>query len=272
MTEDTTRQQSRFVTLPSGITLHYVVQGDPVGQPIVLIHGLGDSWRSYERVLPLLPAKYRVYALTLRGHGGSDHPATGFATTDFAADVVAFLRALGLKHVLLAGHSLGSFVVEQVAADEPDLVWKLVLVGAGPGTISDPRLRQSLVSIFERLQDPIDYVFARDFQASTIHAAVPPAYFETLVAETLKAPANTWHGVARAWSQGEDGGFLRRIRAPALVLWGDRDSIFSHADQDAILENIAHATLIVYTETGHAPHWEQPERFTADLLRFVADH
>src|SRR3954454_2711051 len=57
------------IKLHNGITLNYVVQGDPHGPVIVLLHGAGDSWHSYERVLPLLPASYRVYAVTLRGHG-----------------------------------------------------------------------------------------------------------------------------------------------------------------------------------------------------------
>jgi non-heme chloroperoxidase len=264
--------QSRVVTLPSGITLNYVVQGDPLGQPVVLIHGVGDSWHSYETVLPLLPARYRVYALTLRGHGWSDHPPSGFARADFAADVGAFLEKFDLNQVVLVGHSLGSFVAEQVAADDEGRLRKLVLVGAGPGVIPDPQLRQSLVSSLERLRDPVDYTFARDFQASTIYGSVSPAFFETVVTEALKVPANTWQGVAKAWKQVEDDTtLLSRIRVPTLVLWGDHDEIFLGADQEALIGGIANSRLITYPETGHALHWERPHRFAADLVHFVAE-
>jgi len=267
---DASRPQSRILTLGSGLSLNYVVQGDPHGQPIVLLHGVGDSWHSYELVLPLLPAKYRVYAVTLRGHGWSDHPRTGFTRQDFAADISAFLRHLDLNHIVLVGHSLGSFVAEQVAADDPGRVWKLVLIGAGPGTIPDAKLRAEIAASFAQQHDPVDYVFARDFQAGTIYAPVPPAFFETLVAEALKLPADTWHGIAEAWQQPIDYAFLRRISAPTLVLWGDHDSIFSRADQRLLLEAIPTARLVVYPETGHALHWERPQRFAADLVRFVA--
>jgi len=270
-TLEAAQPQSRLITLPSGITLNYVVQGDPAGQAIVLLHGVGDSWHSYERVLPLLPARYRVYAVTLRGHGWSDHPASGYSRGDFAGDINALLAALDLRHVVLVGHSLGSFVAEQVAADDSQgRIDKLVLVGAGPGTVPDPQLRRSLVESFEQLRDPIDYTFARDFQASTIHAPVPPAFFETLVGEAMKVPAAAWHGIAKGWEQDEDGAFLQRIRVPTLLLWGDHDGIFLRAQQDELLRRIAGARLVVYADTGHALHWERPERFAADLRRFAA--
>src|SRR5919206_974518 len=79
------RLQSALAKLPSGVTLHYVVQGPPEGESVVLLHGIGDSWHSFELVLPHLPATARVYAVTLRGHGLSDGPPSGYAVTDLAA-------------------------------------------------------------------------------------------------------------------------------------------------------------------------------------------
>lgn len=124
---------SLLIKLHSGITLNYVVQGDPKGQPIVLIHGAGDSWHSWQRVLPLLPASYRVYAVTLRGHGLSDHPATGFSRADFAADILDFLDQMQIHHATLVGHSLGSFVAQKVAEQDNGHIDRLVLIGSGPG-------------------------------------------------------------------------------------------------------------------------------------------
>ena len=184
-----------------GLTLNYVVQGDPAGRPVVLLHGAGDSWHSFELVLPHLPAKYRVYAVTLRGHGWSDHPAKGFASKDFASDIEAFLEQLQLTNVVLVGHSLGSFVAQHVAAESSGRVTKLVLIGSGPGSVRDPQTRDAIMAEFGQLSDPIPYTFARNFQASTIHGPVPASFFETMVNEALKAPASTWHGIARGSSK-----------------------------------------------------------------------
>lgn len=266
--EDSARQQSLLLKLPSGLTLNYLVQGDTNGRPVVLLHGAGDSWHSYDLVLPLLPAKYRVYAITLRGHGWSDHPAEGFARTDFAGDITAFLEQLNLRNVVLVGHSLGSFVAQQVAADDKGRIAKLVLIGSGPGIIRDPQARQSLASVFGNLQDPIPYTFARDFQASTIYSPVPPVFFETLVNEALKAPATTWHGLGKSF-QSQAPAPLEKIKVPTLIFWGDKDDFFKRDDEDLLASKIAGSRLVVYPDTGHALHWERPERFAHDLLQFA---
>jgi non-heme chloroperoxidase len=99
---------SQLIKTKAGITINYVVQGDPNGPVIVLLHGAGDSRHSWEHVLPLLPTKYRVYAITLRGHGLSDHPETGYTRSDFAADILDILDQLHIYHVTLVGHSLAA--------------------------------------------------------------------------------------------------------------------------------------------------------------------
>jgi pimeloyl-ACP methyl ester carboxylesterase len=264
---ESARPQSLLLKLPSGITLNYFVQGDPKGVPIVLLHGAGDSWHSYDLVLPRLPEKCRVYAVTLRGHGWSDHPAEGFARTDFAADITAFLEQLNLRNVTLVGHSLGSFVAQQVAADDKGRIAKLVLIGSGPGILQD-QARQEIQSVFSGIQDPVPYTFARDFQASTIYAPVPPAFFETLVNEALKAPASTWHGLGKSF-QTQQAAPLDKIKIPTLIFWGDKDNFFKKADEELLVSKIVGSKLVVYPETGHALHWERPERFSTDLLNFI---
>ena len=91
---------SLLIHVKTGITLNYVVQGNPQGPVIVLLHGAGDSWHSYDRVLSLIPEKYRVYAITLRGHGLSDHPETGYTRADFAADILDFLDQLQIIRLI----------------------------------------------------------------------------------------------------------------------------------------------------------------------------
>jgi pimeloyl-ACP methyl ester carboxylesterase len=80
------------VGLPSGVSLQYVEQGDPSGIAALLLHGATDSWRSFELVLPHLPASIHVFALTQRGRGDASRPPTGYRYADFAADLAAFMN------------------------------------------------------------------------------------------------------------------------------------------------------------------------------------
>lgn len=258
------------IKLKSGITLNYVVQGDPRGPVIVLLHGAGDSWHSYQRVLPLLPQRFHVYAVTLRGHGLSDHPETGYSRDDFAGDILQFLDELKLDHVTLVGHSLGSFVAQKVAErDTAGHLSRLVLIGSGPGVRKAGSSEDDLSGPFASLKDPIPYTFARNFQASTIYYPVPAWFFEMMVGESQRVPAATWHGLSKSILGGSSLDDLKQIKVPTLLLWGEKDSIFHREDQKTLLDTIPHATLKAYPETGHALHWERPEEFTRDLLAFI---
>jgi pimeloyl-ACP methyl ester carboxylesterase len=105
------------IELPGRVSLEYVEQGDRTGVPVLLLHGVTDSWRSFERVLPHLPASIRAFALSQRGHGNSSRPAAGYRTRDFGADVAAFADALGLGPVVVVGHSIGSTNAMRFAID-----------------------------------------------------------------------------------------------------------------------------------------------------------
>lgn len=263
------RISSQVIKLKNGLTLNYAVQGDPKGPVIVMLHGAGDSWHSFARVLPLVPSSFRVYAITLRGHGLSDHPESGYTRSDFAGDILDFLDQLHIQHATLIGHSLGSFVAQKVAEHDNGHLDRLVLIGSGPGTHRAGSSEENITSPFAKLADPVPYTFARDFQASTIYYPVPAWFFEMMVGEAQRVPAATWHGLGSSISAGDALDELKKIHVPTLLLWGEKDSIFHRDDQEILLKTIPSASLKAYPETGHALHWERPQQFTTDLLAFI---
>jgi pimeloyl-ACP methyl ester carboxylesterase len=120
-----------------------------------------------------------------------------------------------------------------------------------------------------RLTDPIDPGLVRQFQESTVAQPVPPGFLDTVVTESLKVPARVWRAVFGGFLEDDAAAELGRIRTPTLILWGARDAFCPRRDQDALLSAIAGSRLIVYEDAGHALHWEEPERFAADLVAFT---
>ena len=102
------------IRLATGPELHYAEQGDSAGEAILFLHGWPDSWFSFSRVLPLLPHRYRAFALDQRGFGDSERPASGYGIDDLASDAVAFLDAVSVQQATVVGHSLGSFIARRV--------------------------------------------------------------------------------------------------------------------------------------------------------------
>jgi pimeloyl-ACP methyl ester carboxylesterase len=257
---------SARVGLSSGVRLHYVQQGDPRGEVILLLHGWPDSWFTFSRVLPLLPARYRVLVPDHRGFGGSDRPESGYGIRELADDAAAFLDALSVDRATLVGHSLGSFVARRLAIAHPDRVARLVLIGTGFSPLNPATA--GVRSMLPR-GDDVPPAFAREFQASTAFVPLPPSFFDRIVEESLKAPARVWRDVFHGLLAYDDTGELRRIEAPALLLWGEHDALFPRGDQELVTAAIPDSALSIYAETGHCPNWERPERVADDLVAFL---
>jgi pimeloyl-ACP methyl ester carboxylesterase len=260
---------SRSVTLPNQVQLPYVAQGDPAGVPVILLHGVTDSWYSFAPLLPHLPASMHVLAVTQRGHGDASRPTAGYRLQDFAADLAAFMDACHLGTAVVVGHSMGSAVAQRFAIDYPERTLGLVLVGAFASLRENAGVRELWDTAIATLTDPVDAGFVRAFQESTLAQPVPPAFFDTVVQESLKVPAHVWR-TAFAGSLHEDfTAELGHIKAPTLIVWGAQDAFCPRRDQDALAAAIAGSRLAVHAAAGHALHWEEPERFATDLVAFV---
>ncbi len=111
--------------------------------------------------------------------------------------------------------------------------------------------------------------FVREFQESTLVQAMPEDFIETIIEESLKMSACVWKAVIESFMQDDISGELKKIKAPTLLVWGDKDGMFSKDDQDKQLTVIENAKLLVYEGAGHGVHWEEPERFTSDLLNYI---
>lgn len=254
--------------LTTGVRLHYAEQGDPAGHPVILLHGYTDAWVSFSRVLQLMAPSYHVYALDQRGHGDSDRPASGYTMRDLAADVLAFMEAERLARVTLVGHSMGGLVAQQVARAAPERVARLVLVGSATAARHIMGISE-LQKAVDALQDPVPEAFARDFQASSVYQPLPADFTDRMVAASLKLPARVWRELMAGMLATDRPARLGDRRIPTLILWGDRDAYCPRSEQDALVAMLPTATLKVYSETGHSPHWERPEAFVHDLDAFI---
>lgn len=260
----------KFVTLPTGVRMGFVERGAPDGTPVIFLHGVTDSWRSFERLLPLLPRGIHAFALSQRGHGDSSRPASGYRFADMSEDLRAFMDATGLRTATIVGHSMGASVAQRFAIDHPARMSALVLMAAF-ATFQDRSLRDFVTSSILPLEDPIDPAFAREWQLSTLARPMDPAHFDTIVSETVKVPALVWREVFKGFLATDDfTGELANVSVPTLLAWGDRDTYTLRAAQDRLLQVIPGARFIIYEGYGHAFHWEDPERFASDLVRFLA--
>lgn len=265
------------LALPRGPRLEFAEQG-PLPGPgvtsVLLLHGITDTWRSFEPVLPHLPADWHVVSLTQRGHGGSDATQPDHRTRDFAADAAAFIEVRGMAPAIVVGHSMGAANAMRLAIDRPDLVRGLVAAGAFASFADKAALAEFVRTTIVPLGTTVPRSLAESFQRDTIAGATAPGLVETMVDECLRTPAAVWREAFARLFDDDFSADIGRIAVPTLLPWGRLDAFAPETDQQRIVREMrargGTVERIVYEGAGHALHWEQPERFARDLVQFVA--
>jgi non-heme chloroperoxidase len=237
----------------------------------VFLHAYVDSWFSYSRVLPLLSPIYHAFVPDQRGHGDSEKPACCYTAEDFAADIDAFIEAVGIEEATLVGDSSGGLIAQRVALDYPHRVSHLVLISS-PTTLVNNEVVRAVREEMLALEDPVSPQFVREFVVGTFHDPVPQAFLARAVAQSVKVPAHVW----RAYYEDvllavDDTPRLHEIGAPTLILWGEQDALLPREEQERRAAAIPNATLRLYPETGHLAHWVRPEWVVRDLQAFLKE-
>jgi len=119
--------QHNYATV-NGVKLHYVIGGK--GEPLLLVHGFGQNWYMWNRLLPELSKHFTVIAPDLRGVGESGRPAGGYDKKTMATDMHELMKSLGYKSLNLAGHDIGLMVAYAYAAQYPAEIKKVALMDA----------------------------------------------------------------------------------------------------------------------------------------------
>jgi pimeloyl-ACP methyl ester carboxylesterase len=266
----------------NGINIHYVIGGS--GEPLVLVHGFGQNWYMWNRLLPELSKHFTVIAPDLRGVGESDKPEGGYDKKTMASDIHELVKQLGYKSIKLAGHDIGLMVAYAYAAQYSEEVKKIALMDALlPGV--EPVWGQvkaaawwfgffgfaasgELVAGRERL-------FLTNFWPVVGH--VNNAFTKEEVDEFVRAYAQTggtrgafhWFGAFEQDAKDNQELMKNKLKMPLLAMGGEYQSAAFLADHSRLVaENVTDSRI------AGAGHWlvqENTAQVQHDLLDFFMD-
>lgn len=255
------------ISLSTGISMAYLELGDPAGEPVVFLHGYTDTSRSfYPTVTALLDESphLHVFVLDQRGHGASSMPPAAacagapeqcFRPIDMANDVIAFLDQKGIAKATVVGHSMGSFVAQELGLTYPDRTERLVLIGTaakitGNVVLEDYILADPVEGTWKAGFEAQGYTFPDDVYDLTPLDAGPgagaldwitygwvtdpvadPAFLAEIVPETAATRMGAWIGAARALDAVDNTARLQHLTVPTLILWATQDAFFYDTDQ-----------------------------------------
>lgn len=259
---------TQWLQRPGG-RLGYEVAGS--GPLVVCLPGMGELRNSFRYMAPaLVEAGFRVAALDLRGHGDSD--ATFESYDDIAAgqDTLALIDELGGPAVIV-GNSMGAAAAVLAAAERPEAVAGLILVGP---FVRNAPMNPLMVLLFRlAMSGP----WAPKMWTSYLPNLYPgrrPDDFDAHVNEIRESMRREGHRAAftatTRTSHAPAEARLDQVRAPVLVIMGERDPDFGNPKQEAewIAAKLRAETVIV-PNSGHYPQVEYPEQVNPAVLRFL---
>lgn len=269
---------SRYVEVLPGLTVHVRDEG-PRGAPVlVLVHGSNASVHTWEPWVARLQDRYRIVSLDLPAHGLTG-PAPGgdYSSVAFARVLGAVVAERGLDRFVLAGSSMGGAVAARYAADHPQRLDGLILVGSS----GQPMAHRDTPLVLRIARAPVvrdiaAQITPRWLIAESLDGAVSVKSVLSDAAidrywELLRYPGNraaTLDRFAQGYSSLSTAD-LAQINAPVLILWGREDRFIPVSSAAWFGRHLRNSRTVIYEGIGHLPMEEAPDRSAADVRRFL---
>ena len=271
-----------FVAGPAGQRIHYRDQGRRDGPAIILLHGSNASLHTWEPLVKRLGSTWRIVTLDLPGHGltgatpDRDYGADGMMA---AVDVVA--ARLGLDHFILGGNSMGGWVAWRYALAQPARVDALLLIDAAGMPLRKGEKRPESNVGFRILEYPFGRWLAtrvtprmlveQSLRGSVEKQDIVDDAMIDRYWELLRFPGNRAATVLRARMDREPemAARVEEIKAPTLILFGDKDRLINPTAAKTFNERIAGSTVVLLPGIGHLPMEEAPDATAQAIADFL---
>jgi pimeloyl-ACP methyl ester carboxylesterase len=265
-----------------GVSLAYRHFGKEGAPPVVCFQHFTGTMNNFDPIHTNRLAQDRpVILVDYRGVGRS-----GGETPDsmpaMAADMIAFVKALGLKEIDLFGFSIGGMVAQQVALDAPELVRRILIVGNGPS--AGEGMQEFSPKVLEIVSRPNSTQQERSldlfFSKSPASYAAGKAWLNRIAARKLDREPESKPQVGEAqlvalakWGAipaRDRYGDLKKIKQRTLVVNGKDDIMVPTINSYILQQHLPDARLILYPDSGHGAHFQFAEEFSDEAARFFA--
>jgi pimeloyl-ACP methyl ester carboxylesterase len=266
--------------------VRYLDMGE--GPPLLLVHGLGASWRTWAENVDDLATDHRVVAVDLPGFGRSQMLRAPAEIADYGEVLAQLLDSMGVRRATVVGHSLGGVIVQRLASGHPDRLDGLVLVSSGSRRLT---ARQAVgfhglatsSAVLSRVA-PLAWVagpalhaammvepFRRRILAQAVHdpTGFPSRYAAEMFSGAAFSPG--FKGAMRAAMQPGVWDDVDQIETRTLVLSGERDRLVPVRALEDLVARMPHASLEVWSDVGHLPMLERPARFNERVRAFIRE-
>ncbi len=252
------------------VRCHYDILGN--AEPLLLIHGLGVTCRSWEAVATELAGDFSLIMPDNRGVGRSLPKRPPRTLSDLTSDLVELLDHLQIERAHVMGISLGGIIAQKLAIDHPSRIDRLALVSCTHEFT--PYLRRIIGLLGQVLRKFPAEMFARTFEllgASPQFVDADPERFESRIrtkcGPTVSRAALGRHLRCLCSEEGKDN--QGQIAAPTLVIAGEYDALIPWCYSRHMACSIPNSRFVLVRNAGHNPLAECPERVIPTITQFL---
>jgi len=262
----------------------YIAWGEMgTGYPLVLLHGIQDSHRTWRRAAPLLARHFRVLMPDLTGFGDSGRPDAPYTLSWHAETISKWMESIGVEKAHFCGHSYGAGVAEWMVLEQRQRIDRLALVSAG-GLGRQVALGLRLAA-FPVLGQKISPLVLR-FVLPTVLKLLPGAFGHMEPGEIkIFLKWNSVPGTDRAFQRSVEGvinifgQYMQMTQRsdeilempPVALFWGKDDPVIPIRHGREIIKYSEGVTLKTYRNCGHWPQLDATDLFSKDLIKFLED-
>lgn len=248
------------------VKLHYRVDGDTDGAPVVFANSLGTDLRLWDNVLPLLPKGLKFIRFDKRGHGLSSCPPAPYSMGALVTDTERLLDHLGVHNAVFVGLSIGGLIAQGLAVKRMDLIRAMVLSNTG-AKIGTPDMWQCRIDLANEqgLAGMCDATMERWFSNSFRQTNE----FEAWKNMFLRQVTEGWIGCAQAISGTDFITPTSGLRLPTLGIAGSEDG---STPPDMVRETVGlipGSSFHLIRGAGHLPCVEKPREYAQVLTDFL---
>ena len=253
------------------------------GPPLILLHGLMDSHRTWRRTAPLLAGRFRLLMPDLPGHGMSGRPDAPYTLSWFAEMLTKWMEAVGVEKAHICGHSFGAGIAQWMILDQRPRVDRLALVSAGGlGRGVAVGMRLASFPVLGRILTPPALHYAMPtvlkYSNKTFGHMEPEEIARFIAMQRIPGTGMAFQrsleGVINFFGQ-----YLQTVQRsdevadmpPIALFWGDKDPIIPFSHGRSVASRSIGITLNTYKGCGHYPQLDYPEAFARDLTEFLMD-
>ena len=253
--------------------IHYTEDGE--GEPLILVHSVGQSSYTWRKVFYQLRSHYRVIAIDLPGHGYSDRPVHFDYTVEaHALALRLFMDAMKIESAHFAAFSLGAVYALQFALQNPSRTGRLIVLSPGGVTDQMPTPVKLIDSSF------FGGIASRLYGMGTVRKLLESCVFDLTnindeVVQQYYIPASDPEGrrcireSLHCFDEQPTLARLRNLQCPVLIIQGSEDKWHKSEEVDLFHAVIPGAGFTVIRNVGHLIHEEKPDRFIAAALEFI---